>query len=229
MNPSSPFVSRLVLAAALTVPSFAHAREDRAIDRGIDPTAGLPRPVTPPRWPDDHLIRAGVRADAGRATLGLPEPGRTAIRPARARFVPSTGIAPVADRGPAGALRGERGIPQNQTLARGGGPLIAAVSSARVQTPVEAIHLADARMTEQTRESSMALPLGCSHLVAAGTPHVTRVSMQIVNADGRIIANDARRGRLAEISFCPRDRGSYRLTVQTRGSGGVVDSQVFVE
>src|SRR5579859_146036 len=95
-----------ILGSALALPLVAHARRDTNIDRGIDPTAGLPHPGLISGMHGDAAIRANI--DRVRLTA---TPGRQTISP---RTIPTT--TPVrVERGAIGTMSGESGIP-NRTF-----------------------------------------------------------------------------------------------------------------
>jgi hypothetical protein len=219
-----------LFAASLALPCVAHAREDRRIDRGTDPTGGLPRPGTPSDFAGDHAIRSRVQTREDRAAESLPAPGlrhRVAVTATRE---PQVGAGPTNERGPTRDVAGDRNVPNSEALlARGGGPMVPSVASRYARVPVQELTLTNGT-PEQTTESSMALPLGCSTIVAAGTPHVTSLSVRVVDARGRVVVERVEKGREAHVRFCPRDGGAYRVRVRARGGlDGVVASQVFVD
>jgi hypothetical protein len=140
------------------------------------------------------------------------EPGRTAI--VGAAMVPVS--PPAALSGP--QLLSPREVPR----ARGGGPVptVQRFSSNDVGVS-RGVHAVGA--------STVSAPIGCSRIEAVAAPHVRSLDVNVTNDAGESMAHAHRSGRLAVVSFCPRDDGQYFVTARAVG-GTVADPvQLFVE
>jgi hypothetical protein len=140
------------------------------------------------------------------------EPGRASI--VTAAMVP---VSPEPE------LRGPRMTSSRETpRARGGGP---APSVQRFSTD----EVGTARGLVPVGASTVSAPLGCSRVEAVGAPRVRSVDVTVTNERGQSVAHAQQIGRLAVVSFCPRDDGQYFVTARAVG-GTVADPvQVFVE
>jgi hypothetical protein len=140
------------------------------------------------------------------------EPGRTPIV--------ADSIAPMS---PAPDLRGPRMSASRETpRARGGGPAPSVQQFANDEVGVS-------RGLRVAGASTVSAPLGCSRIEAVAAPAVRSVALTVTNEAGRSVASAQHRGRLAVVSFCPRDEGHYFVTARAVG-GRVADPvQLFVE